>query len=47
MSTWRIGDSWITTSGLSVGTGGTKEAAQSDAQERKSKKAKGKRKGVR
>lgn len=37
MSTWRIGDSWISTSGLTVGTGGSKEQAQADAEKRKSK----------
>ena len=31
MSTWKIGDSWISTSGLTVGTGGNKGQAQADA----------------
>lgn len=35
MSTWRIGDSWITTSGLTVGTGGGKLKSQEDARQRK------------
>ncbi|MEZ4614954.1 MAG: hypothetical protein R2867_05480 [Caldilineaceae bacterium] len=35
MSTWRIGDSWITTSGLTVGTAGSKLRSQQDAHERK------------
>lgn len=43
MSTWRIGDSWITTSGLTVGTGGGKLASQEDMQRRKKRKAKRKR----
>lgn len=38
MSTWKVGDSWITFSGLTVGTGGMKLAAQEDALKRKAAK---------
>ena len=31
MSTWKIGDSWVSTSGLALGTGGSKGQAQSYA----------------
>ena len=31
MSTWRIGDSWITTDGLSVGVGTGKMASKQEA----------------
>lgn len=48
MSTWKIGDSWVTVNGLTVGTGGSKEQAKQDANQRKvAPKAKGKRCGKR
>lgn len=44
MSTFRIGDSWVTFDGLTVGTGGGKMASKQDAHDRKGK---GKKKAVR
>jgi hypothetical protein len=35
MSTWRIGDSWITVSGLTMGVGAGKELSQQEATERR------------
>lgn len=41
MSTWRIGDSWITLVGATVGTGGDKAQSIADAERRKGEKGKG------
>lgn len=35
MSTWKIGDSWVTTDGITVGTAGGKLKSKQDAHERK------------
>lgn len=35
MSTWKIGDSWITTDGLTVGVAGAKLASKQEAFTRK------------
>lgn len=35
MTTWRIGDSWVTLNGLTIGSGGGKMASREDAYQRK------------
>ena len=40
MSTWWIGDSWVTVNGLTLGTGSDKAQSVADAERRKGKKAK-------